>query len=537
MTELFLKIVDMSIVASIIAAAIMLVELILKKAPKRMLLALWVLVAFRLICPFSFESSTSLIPRSLVSSVPEAVNIQSTDERDPEPGINTYGQQDYAGTESSEQFDAVTPRNISLRDEFVFALSIVWIAGIAVFLLIFMIRYRKLGSIVKKSPVYDGNIRLCRETGSSFVYGIIKPQIVISDRVSSEDVFFIIEHENTHIRRSDHIKKIFAYCLASIYWFNPVIWLSFRLFGRDVELVCDEVVLERIGLENKKSYAKALINSSVDRKTVAEPILAFSERKTKMKGRINNILHYKKKSLWTILAVVIVGICLIMTFIANPVKEANAYEGKGSDAAGIDKYADIEDTKSADIKVIGPDGINFTNGSDAENTHQENGTGDQNNTIVDSAENGKEEPDQNMIQNNPELQKAGERKEDPEPQKEPDTQKDKIPAEKQEQTKSEERVEPSQGEKEIKKIAFVFPDEEPVAVTPASYVFWEDENYTYSFANSTAAYSGGVKPYGDFAVVTYTDGTSEKALDALEAGRISISDMVSCKVCFATPKS
>lgn len=309
MTAVFIKLLNMSITASWLVLAVILLRLLLKKAPKWIMGVLWGFVALRLVCPFSFESLFSLIPST------ETINItQNSYHPSVDTGFNIIDNNinDYLG---GHYYEGVTvPAN--LTDNITTILGVIWIVGIFAMLLYAIISFVRIRRKVQEAVVTEENIWECDHISTPFILGIIHPRIYLPSAMAESDKKYVISHEQAHLKRKDHIWKPFGFLLLSIYWFNPVLWLAYILLCKDIELACDEKVLKQYGSEIKKQYSDALINCSVPRRTISACPLAFGE--VGVKERVKNVLSYKKPTFWIIITAV--GICIVtaLCLLTNP---------------------------------------------------------------------------------------------------------------------------------------------------------------------------------------------------------------------------
>ena len=314
MSDLFLKILNLGITASYVMAAVMLVRLIFrKKAPKKLICALWLLVGVRLVCPFSLESVLSLIP-SAETVPPEIVSS-------PAPQI-TSG---FAAFNSvvnpvlSEAFAPIPEQSVSPMQVLTEVGAWVWLAGMIAVCLYGLISYIKLKRKMSDAVLLSGNIFQSEKVESPFILGFIRPKIYLPFTLSDADRENVIAHETAHIKRKDHIIKPLAFLLLAVYWFNPLVWVSYALLCRDIELACDERVIKDLSEDNRKEYAKSLLDCAVKRKSIAACPLAFGE--VGVKTRIKGVMHYKKPAFWVILITVAAIIVTSVCFLTNPKKD------------------------------------------------------------------------------------------------------------------------------------------------------------------------------------------------------------------------
>ena len=313
MSELFLKIVNMSISASWLVLAVLLLRLVLKKAPKWVSVLLWGFVAFRLICPVSVESAFSLIPST--ETIPEQVIAgPSFDVQTGIPQIDVPVN-DYIG---DHYYEGVTvPANNGFQ--VVTVLTIVWLVGIVAMLLYTAVSYFLLRRRVATAVLFRNNIYQSENVDSPFVLGIIKPKIYLPFQMDGKNLEHVIAHEESHIRRKDHWWKPFGFVLLALHWFNPLMWLGYILLCRDIELACDEKVIKEMDNENRADYTQALVACSVNRRRIAACPLAFGE--VGVKERVKSVMNYKKPAFWIIIAAVVTCVAVAVCFLTNPKDE------------------------------------------------------------------------------------------------------------------------------------------------------------------------------------------------------------------------
>ena len=319
MNELFLKIINMSISASWLIFAVLILRLVLKKAPKWVNILLWGIVAIRLICPFSFESALSLIPSA--ETFPE--KVISGPSFDVQTGITPVDNRinDYLG---DRYFEGVTvPANNG--NNIMTILTIVWTIGILLLVAYTVISYWRLRRKVDTAVRYKDNIFQSENVKSPFVLGIIKPRIYLPFNMNGQDLEHVVAHEQAHIHRKDHWWKPFGFLLLTIHWFNPLVWLAYVLLCRDIELACDEKVIKELGNEQRADYTQALVACSVNRRMIAACPLAFGE--VGVKDRVKSVMNYKKPAFWGVVLAVIVCVFVAVCFLTNPVTKNNGTDG------------------------------------------------------------------------------------------------------------------------------------------------------------------------------------------------------------------
>ncbi len=313
--ELFANVLNISITAAWIIPAILLLRLLMKKAPKKITCLLWAILALRLVLPFSFESALSLLPSGETIPVENIYNADST------ISDNTF----YFEIDSGVGFidDIASPVIMdtspsALRGNLsIFAF--VWLLGVAVMATYMLISYRKIYRDIKEAVLFKDNIYLCDKVSSPFIIGIIRPKIILPFDIEDENREIVLDHEKAHLKRGDHLWKPLAFLLLSIHWFNPLMWVGYVMLCRDIELACDEKVIREKGRDIKKSYANALINCSVSSKAVRACPLAFGE--DDVKRRIKSVLSYKKPTVWLVFISLLLCTAALVGFLTNPLTE------------------------------------------------------------------------------------------------------------------------------------------------------------------------------------------------------------------------
>ena len=315
MSEIFLKILNMSISASWLVLAVLLLRLVLKKAPRWVAVLLWGFVAVRLFFPFSIESVLSLIPST--QTVGPDIMMDWT------PTIST-------GISSLDQVvnpiitQAFAPDPLSSANPLQILIpvaSIVWLAGITVMLIYTAISYMLLRRKVATAVLLQNSIYQSENVSSPFVLGIVKPKIYLPFRLAAESLEYVVAHEEAHIRRKDHWWKPLGFLLLALHWFNPLMWLAYILLCRDIELACDEKVIKELDNENRANYTEALVACSVNRRSIAACPLAFGE--VGVKERVKSVMNYKKPAFWIVVAAIVACVVVAVCFLTNPKPSAN----------------------------------------------------------------------------------------------------------------------------------------------------------------------------------------------------------------------
>ncbi len=313
MSTVFLKILNLSYSASWLILAVVIVRLLLKKAPKWINCLLWALVAVRLILPFSLESAMSLLPSGEV--VPE--NIQATDVPHIETGINVVNSA--VNPVMEETFAPASANSVNPMQVVVTVLCIAWVIGILAMAVYAFISYAKIKRSVREAALLEKGIMECDEVKSPFILGILRPVIYVPSGMDRETLELVLAHEKAHLKRRDYVWKPLGYALLSVYWFNPLSWISYILLCRDIESACDEKVIRDKSSDYMAAYSQALLDCSIQKRRIAACPVAFGETGVKM--RIKNVLNYKKPAFWIIIASLIACVVLAVCFLTNPKKE------------------------------------------------------------------------------------------------------------------------------------------------------------------------------------------------------------------------
>ncbi len=310
MSELFLKIVNMSISAGWLVIAVLALRLCLKKAPKWVSVLLWGIVAVRLVFPFSVESALSLIPSAQTVS-PTIMTEQTPSIQTGVPAINRVVNPVIGSSLAPEPGASANPLQIWIP-----VLATVWIIVAVAFLLYAAVSYRRLRRKVSEAVILRDNIYQSENAGSPFVLGLIKPKIYLSYNMDSRELAHVVAHEQAHILRRDYWWKPLGFLLLTIHWFNPLMWLSYVLLCRDIELACDEKVIKELDCEQRANYTQALLACSVNHRRITACPLAFGE--VGVKERVRSVMNYRRPSLWIVAAAVIICAAVAVCFLTNP---------------------------------------------------------------------------------------------------------------------------------------------------------------------------------------------------------------------------
>ncbi|PNT90934.1 M56 family metallopeptidase [Clostridium thermosuccinogenes] len=324
--SVFLSVLNMSVTASLVAVAVIIARLPLKKSPKVFSYALWSAVLFRLVCPFSFSSRLSLLgfmPSSQAGSAPARYIPEDT-------GMIKLPLVDIAFKRINAAFSSSIPpaaaplAKLNPMDILIFLGALIWLTGMAVMLVYAAIAYLRLKRRISTATLVSENIYESDLIRSPFVCGFVKPKIYLPLSLTGEEREYILLHEKTHIQRLDYIVKLVAFLVLALHWFNPIMWLCFSLMTRDMEMSCDERVIQKTSGLKVTSYSRSLLALASQKKMPAPGPLAFGE--SNVKARIKNLLDYKKPAFWLIIASIAIVAVLTVMLVSNPVRGINILE-------------------------------------------------------------------------------------------------------------------------------------------------------------------------------------------------------------------
>lgn len=348
MDDVFLKLVNLSISASWLILAVLVLRVVLKKAPKWVMPLLWGVVALRLVCLFSIESALSLIPSA--ETIPSEIVTETR-----EPVLYEQATLDIV-TNPTLPSAAEVPVGVSRQQAQVdFNIySVLWLAGMAALLVHALVSAGKLKRKLATAILLRDNIYESEFVDSPFVFGVVKPNIYLPMHMDEGTAAYVIAHERAHLARRDHWWKVLGYLVLALHWFNPLVWVAYILFCRDIELACDEKVVKGLDGAARADYSQALLSCAAPKRAVAACPLAFGEGN--IKTRVKSALHYRKPAFWVaaaaVLAVVIVAVC----FLTNPKSERGslvwAQKLNAADVASIELYVPAEG-KARQYKKLG----------------------------------------------------------------------------------------------------------------------------------------------------------------------------------------
>ncbi len=399
MESVFLRVLNMSITASFLLAVVIVLRFALKKkCPKWIFCVLWALAAVRLVCPFTVESPFSLIPdRQIVTEQGFWVTEErgARDRVQGAPGFNAEPDETEAdetgGDGPSGSLEGNTAGNAAGNAAAneksgglpVHVLGAIWLCGVAVFVGYAASSYGRLRRRTAASAAIGKRVRESDDICTPFVLGVIRPHIYLPSDLDPTQAEYVLAHERMHLKRHDHWWKPLGFMILSVHWFNPICWLSYILFCRDIELACDEGVVREKNEQYKKSYAEALLACSVGQRGVNACPLAFGE--TDVKERVGNVMNYKKPAFWVILTAIAACIVVAVCFLTNPQKKEEQAQNI-TDSENTDGRIDVVRTDSG-----GENGEPETVQNGAGQDSAENGQGAGNGTrepVGDEQENG-----------------------------------------------------------------------------------------------------------------------------------------------------
>lgn len=300
MDSLFTSVLEISWQAGLIALAVMAVRPLLRRAPRRAVCMLWLLVALRLLLParLTVESPVSL-------QQPESPPIQAYQELRQQEKVYVSAPPE----QRPEMAGPAAAQGFALLDQ----LPAIWLTGVGCMALYMALSLLRMRWRLRAAPRIQDNVYRCTDWSTPFVLGVLAPRIYVPETVSEQDFPQVLAHERCHIRRWDHVWKPLAFLLLAVNWFNPVLWAAYVLLGRDMERACDEMVLKNADAAQRAAYSRALVACAAQPKMAAVCPLAFGE--VAVKERVKNVLNYKKPALWAVILLVvaaaIIGACLL----------------------------------------------------------------------------------------------------------------------------------------------------------------------------------------------------------------------------------
>ena len=311
MKELFTGLLSVSLSGGLVVGLVLLLRLLIKKAPKALICLLWGIVVLRLLLPFQFESPLSLRPQTPVFT---KLNTSAFD----------VPQQSYWQDELPAYVPYVkNANNEMVVVDYISIASVVWVTVASGMVLYTVITYLRLKHRVRQAIKIENNIYECSNLNTPFLLGYIFPKIYLPTGMTAQNAELVIAHERNHIRRGDNWFKLISFVCLSLHWFNPMVWIAYILICKDVEDACDEMVVKELDAEGKRAYSAALLSCGKRRHSLAACPVAFGE--SSIRQRIVKVLHYKKPALWISLIVIVLIAAVAVFFMTDPIAEKPPY--------------------------------------------------------------------------------------------------------------------------------------------------------------------------------------------------------------------
>lgn len=380
MQKIFMTVLDMSIAAGYCAVFVVLARFFMRKLPKSYSYVLWVLVFVRLLLPVAPESSWSFHPENRVNGIEQIVeNLPSDMEKEDvwQPGVgadgivqaetgaggvdaDSKGEKEFevgntafdesgletmTGILENENESDILPENATAKTGWLLVFGIIWLAGCVILLSYGVVTNAFLEKYLQGAKMVETGVFELENLSTAFVTGIINPRIYLPAGIPQEYRLYVLEHERTHLRRGDVWVKYTTYVLTSIHWFNPLVWISYILMCRDMEMSCDEWVLRTLGMEEKKAYSTALLAIASGRKLQLGMPVAFNE--SDAKRRIKNVLYYRKPAFWMIVIAGSVILMLSVGLLSDPKEE------KTKPAVSVESDVHVEEEAGKPAEVTG----------------------------------------------------------------------------------------------------------------------------------------------------------------------------------------
>ena len=301
MSRIFVQLLNLSIPASWLIVAILMVRIVFRKFPKGWMCYLWGLVCLRLLIPNMFQSSLSVVPSIDTVSIGPISSVSSITEIAIE--TNTIDKVFYT-------------QKLALD-----IINIMWIIGMVVLIAYAIYSYSRIYYKVKDSRIYQENIYVSNQIDNAFILGVFRPKIYLPGHMSDDDLQYVISHERLHLKRKDYLWKPLGYVLLTVYWFNPLMWIAYSCLCKDIELACDEQVIKDMSIFNKKKYSSVILSCSVSRNHILACPVAFGEVGTK--ERVKSVLNYKKPTILVFSLCAFLTVVIALCFMANPITDDN----------------------------------------------------------------------------------------------------------------------------------------------------------------------------------------------------------------------
>lgn len=315
MADVFIKTLNMGIAAGWLIVAVVVLRVLVKRAPKRFRLLLWAVVGLRLVLPVSIESALSLVPSA--QTLPEGVMYAAA----PELNTGIAALNDAINPALTAAFAPEPAASANPLQVLLPVASVIWLAGAAAMLLWALVSWLRLRRRVAEAVLLEGNVFESERVASPFVLGLIRPRIYLPFGLDEGAREQVLTHERAHIARGDHVIKPLGWLILAVYWYNPLVWLAYALFCRDIELACDERVIRRLPVSGRADYSQALLDLSRPHHGVGACPLAFGE--SAVKGRVKSVLTYKRPAFWLIMLAALLCIGAAVCFLTDPKAEAD----------------------------------------------------------------------------------------------------------------------------------------------------------------------------------------------------------------------
>lgn len=318
MNQFFLALLNRAWISSVLILAVLFVRVCIKKAPKWITCALWLVVALRLILPFQMESVFGLLPSS--DPIPADIEYQAVPQIT--SGVPIVNQ--VVNPVLETHFTADPAASVNPMQVVVFAAGIIWLIGVIILALYMVFSYVLIRRKTAASQKISAKVYVCDEVGSPFILGIFRPRIYLPSGLKKETMECVLAHEKAHLRRLDHIWKPLGFCILAVYWFHPLCWIAYVLLCKDIELACDEKVTKDKDQAWKAAYCQALLDCNVKRRLIAACPVAFGE--VSVKDRVRSVLDYRKPAFWMSAAAVVLSIVVAVCFMTNSKKDLSVRE-------------------------------------------------------------------------------------------------------------------------------------------------------------------------------------------------------------------
>ncbi len=355
LTQIFAKVLNMSLTASLVIVLVIAARFVLRKSPKVFSYALWAVVLFRLLCPVSLPSPVSLLGL-MDAPVAQTEGVTTTVEYIPykvveaaaeNPQPDNKPQNTVAQAPTQSQQIKVEPQKEPLSAAEI--ITYIWLAGIAVMVIVGVGSYLRFRKHLTGAMQVKDNIYLVDHIDSAFVAGLIRPKVYLPSDIPLKQMGYIIAHEQYHIRRLDHVTKHLSFAALCIHWFNPFVWVAFILSGKDLEMSCDEAVINRLGEDIRADYSASLLSLATGRRIIAGTPLAFGEGDTK--GRINNMAKWKQPKKWVSIVSFILCFTILTACAANPTQNIVTSKNDGALDEALQNTQSANDSETSRVQI------------------------------------------------------------------------------------------------------------------------------------------------------------------------------------------